>query len=359
MLSVGVNRCRLWCVLRFLMVMKGERSQLMRKIFLISFFFAVHACVCTNFESALSKFQGSFDNIFESFLKNKDAQSDVLAARLTAFDQEVRAAFDQTIAQGLYKRFMVFAIRKHVSSDMLQDKPALLRVLSVADEILKKLSCDTSICADFIHHLKRNVEGADKKDGDVVLRSTLINCAMPDEGCEFRAVRPVLGSVSDESIVGSHSHLPGWSQAIQSAIDFALASLNKQGSLVLQKLMVREQAKFFGPLIVNSTAANNVPALLEHGMRMICGHVEADGTFSGEGFTCNRVSDGVYELTFDPAFSGTPYIVATTGVLTLGADQILLSIGASQRTPTKVTIKIGFLDFLFSCAFDFIAVGLA
>ncbi|MCD4736872.1 MAG: hypothetical protein K8R53_12580, partial [Bacteroidales bacterium] len=92
----------------------------------------------------------------------------------------------------------------------------------------------------------------------------------------------------------------------------------------------------------------------EEKLRMLRGHVNANGTYSGVGFTAVRNSEGNYTITFS-SFLGLPTFVATTH------DQPDNWITIISKTSTSVTVETydktesGFQ--LQDTSFDFIILG--
>lgn len=94
----------------------------------------------------------------------------------------------------------------------------------------------------------------------------------------------------------------------------------------------------------------------EENLRIIRGRIAANGTIlSGSGFTCQHDTLSIYEITFNPAFSGTPVVTATCQTSDISDDsfaRIQLVFPSSVRILTKRAPQ-----FFEDVSFHFIAVG--
>lgn len=86
----------------------------------------------------------------------------------------------------------------------------------------------------------------------------------------------------------------------------------------------------------------------EERLRMVRGNIDGNGTIhQGSGFTCTRLAEGNYEITFNPPFAGTPSVTATAhrpsnandrtcgvleGVLSSNVVRIIIRQGATTNT---------------------------
>ena len=98
----------------------------------------------------------------------------------------------------------------------------------------------------------------------------------------------------------------------------------------------------------------SVPVSEEDNLRIVRGRISWDGrVLLGTGFTVVRQSQGIYTVTFSPAFSGEPVVTAT-----LIAAPDGYAIGVSESTASSTTFSTKTFGTSFSdLNINFIAIG--
>jgi hypothetical protein len=80
----------------------------------------------------------------------------------------------------------------------------------------------------------------------------------------------------------------------------------------------------------------------EENLRLLRGNIDGNGTIdAGSGFTCQRLNEGIYRITFLTPFSGVPTVTATAVWPFLGP---LRTAVINSVSTTQVTIHTVFQD---------------
>ena len=101
-------------------------------------------------------------------------------------------------------------------------------------------------------------------------------------------------------------------------------------------------------LVTSSTNAST-------SLKMIRGYIEFDGTtLAGEGFSCARIANGAYTITFSSAFASTPAVTATVAQ---NVAAFAVAYSPSTTQVSIVTATVGSSPTDTNYRFSFIAIG--
>ena len=94
----------------------------------------------------------------------------------------------------------------------------------------------------------------------------------------------------------------------------------------------------------------------EERLRIIRGTVNANGAREqGAGFTANRISEGVYRITFSTPFFGPPNVTATAR--TNVSHGFVAQVAGAGETHVDVSVRRTRDDKPYPHSFEFIAIG--
>ena len=218
----------------------------MKKFRVVLFLFVIKFYAVDENKVFVPKIQKFFEQIFDYSMKIPDDQLAIqFDVPLKEFDQNIQKEIGDEKSRSLYSVILEKILREKFNNMNFVDLPHIINGLKRADFFLKRLFCDNeSIYDTFVIVLNDELK---KRKVDLTAQD-LINYALLS-----RAPRPTPDSVSLAEIVGAHSYLPGLDQAVQAALEATIATLNEKGSLILQRLTVRETAKIYNLEVVRQS----------------------------------------------------------------------------------------------------------
>jgi len=131
-------------------------------------------------------------------------------------------------------------------------------------------------------------------------------------------------------------------------------------------VLIDSKATVDGDLTVNDDIQTNgglwVPGALDGNLKIITGFVSSTGgVLRGSGFKSERSTEGIYNITFDTAFSSTPIVVANPAETGDGAA-VDNTVGITNLSTTGFTLNMVDIDGTSNgnpqdCSFTFIVFG--